>query len=144
MKTITLKNAVIKDAERYTDGTYPELKIDVEEASDGYHTFDELYDFRRVYNACLFNEWYLQGKYQVHKSERHSDGELCFGGGWFIVVATLPGGDISNHYEMKHWDLFDCEVRETGKEWDGHTSEDVLSRLSELLTHHPTQGINRN
>lgn len=23
---------------------------------DGYHTFDELYEFRKVYNAALFNE----------------------------------------------------------------------------------------
>jgi len=133
MKTITLKNAELGDMEDYTKGTYPELKIDVEEASDGYHTFDELYDFRRVYNACLFNEWAANYKFDVHKSERHSDGEQCFGGGWFIVVATLPTGDISNHYEMKYWDMFKCEIREKGKEWDGHTSKDVLERLSELI-----------
>ena len=88
--------------------------------SDGHHTFDELYDFRRAFNAVLFNEWASQNKYSVHKSERHSDGEQCFGGEWFIVVATLPTGDISNHYEMKHWDLFQCEIREKAKEWDGH------------------------
>ena len=27
------------------------------EVSDGYHTMDELYEFRKVYNAALFNEW---------------------------------------------------------------------------------------
>ena len=79
--------------------------------SDGYHTFDELYEFRKVYNAALFNEWatiqpsYFTSaygekpitfqydasfdgniaKYHVHKSWKHHDGELCFGGGWFIV-----------------------------------------------------------
>ena len=25
--------------------------------SDGYHTFNELYEFRKVFNAALFNEW---------------------------------------------------------------------------------------
>ncbi len=25
--------------------------------SDGYHTFNELYEFRKMYNAALFNEW---------------------------------------------------------------------------------------
>lgn len=25
--------------------------------TDGYHSFSELYDFRLVYNASLFNEW---------------------------------------------------------------------------------------
>ena len=31
--------------------------IDKGKISDGYHTFDELYEFRKVYNAALFNEW---------------------------------------------------------------------------------------
>ena len=69
------------------------------DTSDGYHTFNELYDYRRVYNAALFNEWASQGKYDVHKSWKHSDGKDCFGGGWFIVVAELPTGQASNHYE---------------------------------------------
>jgi len=103
-----------------------------EDTSDGYHTFKELYEFRLLYNAVLFNEWSQQGKYDVHKSTKHSDGEDCFGGGWFIVVATLPTGDISNHYEMKDWDLFSCETRTKGKEWDGHTSKDVALRLRSL------------
>lgn len=58
------------------------------EVSDGFHTFDELYHYRMLYNAAFFNS--LEGKYDVHKSYRHADGELCFGGGWFIVVANLP------------------------------------------------------
>jgi hypothetical protein len=101
--------------------------------SDKYHTREELYEFRMLFNAALFNEWYAQDKYAVHKSLKHSDGEDCFGGGWFIVVATLPGGDISNHYAIEHWDLFNCEVRERAKEFDGHTSEDVLDRLRDVL-----------
>jgi hypothetical protein len=110
--------------------------------SDGYHTFDELYEFRKVYNAALFNEWAMLwnenkqaiiAKYDVHKSWKHSDGELCFGGGWFIVVAVLPDGQISNHYEAKDWDLFKIPETEKAKfEFDGHTSTDVLERLRNL------------
>lgn len=103
-------------------------KID-ENTSDGYHTFKELYEFRKVYNAALFNEWSKQGLYNVYKSERHSDGEQCFGGGWFIVMATLPTGQISNHYEMKDWNLFTCEIRGKADKWDGHTPQDVMKRL---------------
>lgn len=101
--------------------------------SDGYHTFDELYEFRKLYNAALFNEWAESGKYGVHKSKRHSNGDLCFGGEWFIVVALLPSGQISNHYEIKDFNLF--KVPETPKalfEFDGHTSQDVLKRLRSL------------
>lgn len=108
-------------------------KIDTDLISDGYHTFGELYEFRKVYNAILFNEWFAHNKYSVHKSIRHSDGELCFGGGWFIVVAQLPTGQISNHYEMKDWDLFKCPEETTALfEFDGHTPQDVLERLRQL------------
>lgn len=115
--------------------TYEQGKKDTkitEETSDGYHTFKELYEFRKVYNAVLFNEWASQGKYNIHKSKRHSDGEECFGGGWFIVMATLPTGQISNHYELKDWNLFQCEEREKAEEWDGHTAQDVVKRLLSL------------
>ncbi len=101
--------------------------------SDGYHTFNELYEFRKIYNAALFNEWAKHEQYDVHKSWKHHDGELCFGGGWFIVVAVLPSGQISNHYKAEDWDLFKIPATERAKyEFDGHTSEDVLSRLKLL------------
>jgi hypothetical protein len=103
--------------------------------SDGYHTFNELYEFRKAYNAALFNEWAAVGKCSVHKSWRHHDGELCFGGGWFIVVAVLPQGQISNHYEAKDWDLFAVpEVERALFEFDGHTGADVVERLKAYTT----------
>lgn len=116
--------------------------------SDGYHSFKELYEFRKVYNAALFNEWSTQGsteigrdgeysstrKYDVHKSWKHNDGELCFGGGWFVVVAILPSGQITNHYKAEDWDLFKIPETEKAKyPFDGHTSQDVLQRLKDLL-----------
>lgn len=105
------------------------------EFSDGYHTFNELYEFRKVYNATLFNEWALHGKYNVHKSWKHHNGELCFGGNWFIVVALLPTGQISNHYQDKDWNLFKIPETENALfEFDGHTSKDVIDRLIKILT----------
>lgn len=101
---------------------------------DGYHSFNELYEFRKVYQALLFNEWSRQGLYDIHKSKRHYDGKECFGGGWFIVVAILPDGQISNHYKMEDWDLF--KVPDSDKAYypfDGHTPKDVLSRCKELI-----------
>lgn len=100
------------------------------EASDGYHTFNELYDFRREYNAALVNS----GVWKAHKSHRHHTGELCFGGGWFIVMIETPYGQISNHYEDKYWDEFHCEEKEIADEWDGHTEKDVLERLRKCNT----------
>ena len=107
--------------------------VEAGNVSDGFHTFDELYEFRKLYNAALFNEWAKQNKYNVHKAARHFEGDKCFGGGWFIVVAVLPEGQISNHYEMKDWDLFQVPEHEKALfEFDGHTSEDVMTRLKNI------------
>ena len=111
------------------------LVEETERFSDGYHTFSELYEFRKMYNALLFNEWYKQGKYQVHKSWKHYDGKKCFDSDdWFIVSAMLPTGQISNHYKKEDWNLF--QVKETHKAlfpFDGHTSYDVLYRMAKLI-----------
>ncbi len=107
--------------------------VDVGDVSDGYHTFNELYDFRMFYNAALFNEWAVHSKYNVHKSQKHYEGDVCFGGGWFIVVAVLPQGQISNHYPMKDWDLFKIpEYEKALFVFGGHTAKDVLERLKAL------------
>lgn len=101
--------------------------------SDGFHTFNELYDHRRVLTAALFNEWAMANAYDVHKSWRHSDGQRCFGGGWFIVVAELTSGQISYHYEEEHWDLFKIPEKSKPNEYDGHTAADVVARLTAIL-----------
>jgi len=100
------------------------------EISDGYHTFNELYRYRMLYNAAFFN---MLPKEIVHKSKRHHDGEECFGGGWFIVMANLPTGQISNHYELKDWDLFQIPEKEVADEWDGHTPQKAAERLHKYL-----------
>ena len=105
-------------------------ETDMGEVSDGYHTFNELYYYRMLYNAAFFN---LLPKERVHKSKRHHDGEECFGGGWFIVMANLPTGQISNHYELKYWDLFKVPEKEIADEWDGHTPQEAAERLYKYL-----------
>lgn len=100
------------------------------EISDGYHTFNELYYYRLLYNAAFFN---CLPKEMVHKSKKHHDGEECFGGGWFIVMAQLPTGQISNHYELKDWDLFQIPEKEVADEWDGHTPQEAADRLHRYL-----------
>lgn len=109
-----------------------------ENTSDGYHTFKELYEFRLLYNAAFFNglaydfDEYGVGHRPV-KSWRHSDGELCFGGGWFVVTVELPTGQITNHYEEKDWYLFQIDEVEKAPEWDGHDAQDVAKRLRSYL-----------
>lgn len=106
-------------------------EIDTENISDGCHTFKELYEFRKIYNAMLFNEFAENKKYDIHKSWKHSDGKWCFGQEkkWFIVVAELPTGQISNHYKEEDWDLFKIPVKEKANSYDGHSSQDVIERM---------------
>ena len=96
------------------------------ELSDGYHTFNDLYYQRCILFATLVN----QNKKTSWKSYKHEDGELCFGGGWFIVGIDTPLGSYTYHYENKYWNLFQCKELECGKHWDGHTSKDVDRLLS--------------
>ena len=78
----------------------------------------------------LFATIIKQNRDKAWKSLRHEDGELCFGGGWFIVGIDTPEGSYTYHYEDKYFDLFDCEELERGKPWDGHTEKDVTRLLS--------------
>ncbi len=100
-------------------------------ASDGYHTHNELYEYRMLYNAHAAIGW-LDAGYRVVKSWRHSDGELCFGGGWFVVVAELPTGQVTNHYEADHWNLF-VIPEETPPAYDGHSPAEAAHRLRQAL-----------
>ena len=99
---------------------------DIGEISDGYHTFNSLYNQRLCLFAALVNAY----KNKAWKSRLHHDGEPCFGGGWFIVGITTPAGDYTYHYELKDWDLFDCKVLDKAPEWDGHTDKDVTRVLT--------------
>lgn len=109
-----------------------EVPTNNETAADEHHSVQELYDYRMAYNSLLFNQWARDGKYEVHKSWRHGDGEKCFGGGWFIVSATTPYGQVTNHYSSEHWSRFHVPIRERAAEWDGHTPQQALDRLIRL------------
>jgi hypothetical protein len=99
---------------------------DIGKVSDGYHTFDSLYYQRCILFATLCNTF----KDLAWKSHKHSEGEECFGGGWFIVGIDTPEGTYTYHYENKYWDLFKCHELDVAPEWDGHTEEDVTRIMS--------------
>lgn len=108
------------------DGYIKIPETGIGDLSDGYHTFNQLYYQRMILFAVLVK----QNKERAWKSKRHNDGELCFGGGWFIVGIDTPEGSYTYHYEEKDFDLFDCVELELGREWDGHTEKDVTRLLS--------------
>lgn len=110
------------------------------ETSDGFHTFNELYYYRLCYNAALINTLVslkdtLPNSFKdikVCKSKKHFGGEPCYGGGWFIVMISTPWGQISNHYKLEYWDMFDCPVTKQSWKWDGHGMKEAMERLNKL------------
>ena len=101
---------------------------DIGELSDGFHTFNGLYEQRMILFAALVKAY----KGRAWKSYRHEDGEWCFGGGWFIVGIDTPEGSYTYHYENKYWDMFDCIDIPRAPHWDGHTEADAETRLMSL------------
>ncbi|MBP3201330.1 MAG: hypothetical protein J6M39_06765 [Lachnospiraceae bacterium] len=111
-----------------------------EDTSDGYHTFKELYYYRLCYNATLINSLVQIKKdnpvrfkdIKVCKSKKHFGGEHCYDGTWFIVMISTPWGQISNHYKLEYWDMFNCPVAKTSWKWDGHGMQEAMERLNRL------------
>lgn len=106
----------------------PEKCGDIGEISDGYHTFNQLYHQRAILFAAIVN----QNKGISWKSYKHSDGKYCFDsdGEWFVVGIDTPKGSYTYHYSKEYWDYFECKELDCGKEWDGHTEDDVIRLLS--------------
>jgi len=119
---VTNPSATMTDAKRLL-ADMP--AADVEKMSDGYHTFADLYEQRLILSAAL-----AKNNPHAWKSKRHEDGSVPFGGGWFIMGFDTDEGCYTYHYELKDWDLFQCEELDKGRPWDGHTSKDVRRLLS--------------
>lgn len=102
---------------------------EVGQASDGYHTFDELYEHRIVLFMALMHShpglsW---------KSWQHSDGSMF--DGWCIAGMELPTGPITYHLPSRVWTELRIMERSQAPVWDGHTPADVLTRLRSWLEH---------
>ncbi|MBR3796004.1 MAG: hypothetical protein IKK34_08250 [Clostridia bacterium] len=104
----------------------PVVQIDGN-TSDGYHTFNELYDHR----AKLFSVIVRNYPSLCWKSKQHSDGTMF--DGMFIVGIKTPQGQASYHYNIDpYWDMFICRELERAPVWDGHTPEDAINRIAAL------------
>ena len=105
-----------------------ELKLpcDVGEVSDGYHTFNELYEHRCLLFIALMRAHPELG----WRAVTHDDGSRF--DGWFVAGMHLPTGDITYHLPERMWEKLDrCSILTLQKapKWDGHDSGDVLDRL---------------
>lgn len=104
-----------------------ELKMQLENIqniSDGYHTFEELYYHRMILFSVICNTF----KEMAWKSKLHSDGTMF--DGYFIVGVDTPKGQYTYHYDLKFWNDFNIKELEKAPEYDGHKPEDIKRLLS--------------
>jgi len=103
---------------------------DVGEVSDGYHTFNELYEHRITLYIALCKKY--SEDYYVWRSTSHSD--MSHFDGWFILgIRKEKGKQITYHLPLSKWDDTDfAETLKFAPEFDGHTNKDVLERLKNL------------
>ena len=95
--------------------------------SDGYHTFDELYDHR----AKLFSVIVKTFADRAWKSRLHHDGSMY--DGMFIVGIDAPDGQATYHYDIDpYWLMFDCRELPRAPKWDGHTPAQAIERIAGL------------
>ena len=106
------------------------IETEIGKVSDGYHTFDELYDHR-----CLLFVALMKTNPKISwRANNHDDGTSYES--WFVAGMHLPSGDISYHLPQYMWKLLDnVKIKTSNKapKWDGHTSKDVVSRLEEWV-----------
>lgn len=97
--------------------------------SDGYHTFNELYDHRMALTVALMK---LMPAISWRSRVHHPDDAPMFDG-YFVVGMTLPTGEITYHYKNEYWDKFEGIGHRKPQfvpKWDGHTPQDVVDRLN--------------
>ena len=154
MKTIKIINVlIISEKEKHSGLRDIEIQgmdesedsINILDASDGYHTFTELYDHRITLFIALckqlrtkINADNINGvkmdeiSTNIWRSKLHADGSMF--DGWFIMgINKKPGKVITYHLPLSRWDETNfAETLDNAPEWDGHTSADILERLKVL------------
>lgn len=123
--------------------SYRMRKMDVKKISDGYHTFEELYEHRITLFVALCRkiareEAMDRFKNKSHelmsvwRSRLHSDGTM-FKGSFILGMKYKKGKQITYHLPITKWEETNfAETLENAPEWDGHTPQDVIKRISEL------------
>lgn len=102
--------------------------MDFGDISDGYHTFNELYEHRNLQfiMICLAMRDECRWKKDMP--------------GWFILYLNSDMGQISYHIPEKYLYMVERFITKLDDEnthyWDGHNSQDVIKRFKGLINAH--------
>src|SRR5262245_57656233 len=100
------------------------LDYDVGEFSDGYHSFNDLYEHRfELFVALMMSNPEISFRAKLN----HDGGQYP---GWIVAGMWLPNGQVSYHLPERYWDRLDTlPTYERYPNYDVHTSQDVIERL---------------
>jgi hypothetical protein len=100
--------------------------------SDGYHTFDELYEHRHALFLCLVNNLFNKANgWITYKSFFHYDGTGY--GGYFLCGVKKDSVHLSYHLPESYWDLCHApSYHQSPIEYDSHSSADTIKHLLTL------------
>lgn len=108
------------------------------DASDGYHSFSELYDHRITLYIALCKQishqpsYDYDDKFTIWRSVLHSDGSN-FDGYFVLGIGTEKGHQITYHLPNGRWNDTDFATTiDRAPEFDGHTPTNVLKRIEKL------------
>lgn len=102
---------------------------DMGNVSDGYHTFNELYEHRMALFSAIVSAY----PERSWKSRKHFDDEKDpMFDGYFVVGVETPAGEATYHYKLDAWDMFNCKEVPMAPKWDGHSPSDVVQRILTL------------
>ncbi len=103
------------------------LPCEVGDISDGYHTFNELYEHRHL----LFINVALAHRATAFKTWKNHKGEEWEG--WFILGINTKFGQITYHLPMHYWLSVHVKKVEYNADYDNHQPDDVIDRLYALI-----------
>lgn len=103
--------------------------------SDGYHTFDELYE-HRIQNFIALCKVLNTRDGEYYRNDEHLTWRTIPVDGWFVLgIHREKGKQITYHLpESKYKEVTNIAIlmKPLGDNFDGHTSADVLERLKAL------------
>ena len=104
-------------------GNTLKLPYDVSEISDGYHTFNKLYDHRHVLFINVLNK----NSKIAFKTRRNDYNEKIEN--WFIAGLNTEFCQITYHLPEKYWLYLKVKEVPNNKDYDNHSSKKVYIRL---------------
>lgn len=96
------------------------------EICDNAHSMGDLYYHRMILTRALMHSH----KEVSWKSKLHNDGDMI--PGFFVVGISTPSGDITYHYKIEFWDLFDVQELDKAPAWDGIVGGSLERLLNEF------------